>query len=225
MQQPVGTLSGGQRKRVALAKTLIDIGFEHKHVLLIMDEPTNHLDVEMVEWLEHYLNQENVTLLLVTHDRYFLDAVCEEIWEMDDSKLYIYKGDYENYLEKKAARMESELSSIDKARNTYRKELEWMRKQPKARTTKAKSRQDNFYEVEARAKQKIEDQQVELQMKMNRLGGKVVEMKKVYKSYGDKIILKGFDYTFKKGERIGVVGKNGAGKSTFINILQGIESA
>jgi ABC transport system ATP-binding/permease protein len=223
LQQTAGTLSGGQRKRVALAKTLIDIGFEHKHVLLIMDEPTNHLDVEMVEWLEHYLNQEKVTLLLVTHDRYFLDAVCEEIWEMDGSNLHVYKGDYENFLEKKAARIENDMSSIDKARNTYRKELEWMRKQPKARTTKSKSRQDNFYVVEAKARQKIEDQQVELQMKMNRLGGKIAELKKIYKQYGDKIILKGFDYTFKKGERLGVIGKNGVGKSTFINILQGIE--
>ncbi len=226
LAQPVKTLSGGQRKRVALAKTLIDIGFEHKHVLLIMDEPTNHLDVEMVEWLEHYLDKENVTLLLVTHDRYFLDAVCNEIWELDgSSNMYVYKGNYENYLEKKAARIENEQASIDKARNTYRKELEWMRKQPKARTTKSKSRQDNFYEVEKRAKQKIEDEQMQLQMKMNRLGGKVIELKKVYKSYGEKVILKGFDYTFKKGERIGVVGKNGVGKSTFINILQGIEQA
>ncbi len=223
LQQPVSSLSGGQRKRVALARTLIDIGFEHKHVLLIMDEPTNHLDVEMVEWLENYLNKENVTLLMVTHDRYFLDAVCEEIWEMDNSNMYIYKGDYQNYLEKKTARIESETASIDKAKNTYRKELEWMRKQPRARTTKSKSRQDNFYEVEKKAKKRIEDQQVELQMKMNRLGGKVVEMKKVYKSYGETVILKGFDYTFKKGDRIGVVGKNGAGKSTFINIIQGIE--
>ena len=223
--QPVNTLSGGQRKRVALAKTLIDIGFEHKHVLLIMDEPTNHLDVEMVEWLEHYLDKENVTLLLVTHDRYFLDAVCEEIWELDGSNIYTYKGHYENYLEKKAARIESDAASIDKARNLYRKELEWMRKQPKARTTKSKSRQDNFYEVEKKAKQQIIDEQMQLDMKMNRLGGKVIELKKVYKSYGDKIILKGFDYTFKKGERIGVVGKNGVGKSTFINMLQGIEKA
>jgi ATP-binding cassette subfamily F protein uup len=223
LNQTLNTLSGGQRKRVALAKTLIDIGFEHKHVLLIMDEPTNHLDVGMVEWLEHYLNQENVTLLLVTHDRYFLDAVCEEIWELDQSNMYVYKGDYENYLEKKAARMESEAASIDKARNLYRKELEWMRKQPKARTTKSKSRQDHFYIVEAKAKQRIEDKKLELDMKMNRLGGKVVEMKKVYKRFGDKVILKGFDYTFKKGERIGVVGKNGAGKSTFINIIQQIE--
>ena len=225
LQQPVSSLSGGQRKRVALARTLIDIGFEHKHVLLIMDEPTNHLDVEMVEWLENYLNKENVTLLMVTHDRYFLDAVCEEIWEMDNSNMYVYKGDYQNYLEKKTARIESETASIDKAKNTYRKELEWMRKQPRARTTKSKSRQDNFYEVEKKAKKRIEDQQVELQMKMNRLGGKVVEMKKVYKSYGETVILKGFDYTFKKGDRIGVVGKNGAGKSTFINIIQGLEKA
>ncbi|HVK46439.1 MAG TPA: ABC-F family ATP-binding cassette domain-containing protein, partial [Pseudobacter sp.] len=225
LNQPVGTLSGGQRKRVALAKTLIDIGFEHKHVLLIMDEPTNHLDVEMVEWLEHYLSAQHITLLLVTHDRYFLDAVSEEIWELDRSDLFVYKGDYENYIEKKAARQESDAASIDKARNTYRKELEWMRKQPKARTTKSKSRQDNFYEVEARAKQRIEDQQLQLQVKMSRLGGKVIELKKVYKSYGEKAILKGFDYTFKKGERAGVVGKNGVGKSTFINILQGLEEA
>ncbi len=225
LQQPAGKLSGGQRKRVALARTLIDIGFEPKHVLLIMDEPTNHLDVEMVEWLEHYLDQQKVTLLLVSHDRYFLDAVTNEIWEMDGSTLYTYKGDYENYLEKKSARIENESASIDKARNTYRKELEWMRKQPKARTTKSKSRQDNFYAVEAKAKQRIEDQQVELQVKMSRLGGKVVEMKKVYKAFGGLAILKGFDYTFKKGERVGVIGKNGVGKTTFINLLQGLESA
>ncbi|MBL0269319.1 MAG: ABC-F family ATP-binding cassette domain-containing protein [Chitinophagaceae bacterium] len=225
LNQPVRTLSGGQRKRVALARTLIDVGFEHKHVLLVMDEPTNHLDVEMVEWLEHYLDKENTTLLLVTHDRYFLDTVCDEIWELDGSELYSYKGDYANYLEKKAARTESEAASIDKARNLYRKELEWMRKQPRARTTKSKSRQDNFYEVEKKAKQQILDEQLQLEMKMNRLGGKVIELKKVYKSYGEKVLLKGFDYTFKKGERIGVVGKNGVGKSTFINILQGLEQA
>jgi ATP-binding cassette subfamily F protein uup len=225
LQQAVSTLSGGQRKRVALAKTLIDIGFEHRHTLLIMDEPTNHLDVGMVEWLEHYLNQEKVTLLLVTHDRYFLDDVCEEIWELERSELNVYKGDYENYLEKKAARIENEFASIEKAKNTYRKELEWIRKQPKARTTKSKSRIDAFADVEAKAKQRIEDQQMQLQMKMNRLGGKVVEMKKVYKSYGEKVIMKGFDYTFKKGERVGVIGKNGTGKSTFLNVLQGLEPA
>lgn len=220
LDQRVDTLSGGQRKRVALAQTLIDIGFEHKHVLLIMDEPTNHLDVAMVEWLEHYLNQEKVTLLMVTHDRYFLDAVCEVIWEIDGSDIYTYKGDYENFLEKKAARIENQQANIDKAKNEYRKELEWMRKQPKARTTKAQSRIDNFYEIEKQAKKRIEDNQLELEMKMNRLGGKVVEMKKVYKSFGEKAIMKGFDYTFKKGERIGVIGKNGAGKSTFLQVLQ-----
>lgn len=223
LQQKVSDLSGGQRKRVALAKTLIDIGFEHKHTLLMMDEPTNHLDVEMIEWLENYLNQENVTLLLVTHDRYFLDAVSEEIWELERENLYVYKGDYETYMERKAARIESEQASIDKAKNEYRKELEWMRKQPKARTTKSKSRQDNFYDVEARAKQRIEDAQVQLQVKMSRLGGKVIEAKKVYKSYGDLTILKGFDHTFAKGERVGVIGKNGVGKSTFLNILQQLE--
>ncbi len=225
LEQKIKLLSGGQRKRIALAKTLIDIGFEHQHCLLIMDEPTNHLDVEMVEWLENYLDKENVTLLLVTHDRYFLDNFCNEIWELDNEKIYTYKGNYENYIEKKAARIESEISTIDKARNTFRKELEWMRKQPKARTTKSKSRQDAFYEIEKVAKQKIEDKHIELQMKMNRLGGKVVEMKKVYKNFGEKKILKGFDYTFKNGERVGIIGKNGAGKSTFVNILQGIEEA
>lgn len=223
LQEVVSNLSGGQRKRVALAKTLINIGFEHKHTLLLMDEPTNHLDVDMIEWLEHYLNQENVTLLLVTHDRYFLDAVCNEIWELDREYIYFYKGDYENYLEKKVARQESEQASIDKAKNVYRKELEWMRKQPKARTTKSKSRIDSFFEVESKAKQRIEDAQLQLQVKMSRLGGKIIEMKKVYKSYGHKKILNGFDYTFSKGERIGIVGKNGVGKSTFLNMLQGIE--
>ena len=223
LQNKVSSLSGGQRKRAALAKTLIDIGFEHQHTLLMMDEPTNHLDVGMIEWLEHYLGSENITLLLVTHDRYFLDAVCTEIWELERENIYTYVGDYENYMEKKAARIESELASIDKAKNQYRKELEWMRKQPKARSTKSRSRQDNFYEVEARAKQKIEDAQVQLQVKMSRIGGKVLEVKKVYKSFGDLPILKGFDYTFSKGERIGVIGKNGVGKSTFLNILQGLE--
>ncbi len=225
LKNPVSELSGGQRKRVALAKTLIDIGFEHQHTMLMMDEPTNHLDVEMIEWLEQYLNQENVTLLLVTHDRYFLDAVCEEIWELERENMYVYTGNYENYMEKKAARIESELASIDKAKNTFRKELEWMRKQPKARTTKSKSRQDNFYEVEAKAKQKIEDVQLQLEVKMSRLGGKIVEMKKVYKTFGDKPILKGFEYNFSKGERIGIIGKNGVGKSTFMNVLQELEPA
>ncbi len=224
LNQQVGTLSGGQRKRVALARTLIDIGFDHKHTLLIMDEPTNHLDIQTVEWLEHFLNQERVTLLLVTHDRYFLDAVCEEIWELDGSELHIYKGDYETYMERKAARMEQQAASIDKARNVYRKELEWMRKQPKARTTKSKSRIDAFAEVESKAKQRMEEQALQLQLKMSRLGGKVIELKKIYKKYGEKDLLTGFDYTFKKGDRIGIVGPNGVGKTTFLNILQGVET-
>lgn len=223
LDQQVSTLSGGQQKRVALAKVLIDIGFEHRHTLLIMDEPTNHLDVSMIEWLENYLDQENVTLLLVTHDRYFLDSVCNEIMEIDQQKLFIYKGNYENFLEKKATRDEMDKASVEKARNIYRKELEWMRKQPKARTTKSKSRQDAFYDVKERASARLETQQLELNMKMTRLGGKILELKKVYKAFGDLIILKGFDYTFKKGERVGIVGKNGVGKSTFVNMLLGLE--
>ncbi|MBE7173765.1 MAG: ABC-F family ATP-binding cassette domain-containing protein [Williamsia sp.] len=223
LQQAAGTLSGGQRKRVALAKTLIDIGFENQHVLLVMDEPTNHLDVEMVEWLEHFLTRDNITLLMVTHDRYFLDAVCSEIWELDQDNLYVYRGDYENFLEKKAARLENASASVDKARNLYRKELEWMRKQPKARTTKSKSRTDAFYEVEKKAHTRLDQQELELNVKMSRLGGKIAELKKVYKKFGDKTILKGFDYTFKKGERVGIIGKNGVGKSTFLHMLQGIE--
>jgi ATP-binding cassette subfamily F protein uup len=163
-----------------------------------MDEPTNHLDVEMVEWLEHYLTKENISLLLVTHDRYFLDAVCEEAWELDKSDLFVYKGDYANFLEKKAAREESESSSVEKAKNTYRKELEWMRKQPKARTTKSKSRQDAFYVVEQKAKQQLQQQQLELQAKMSRLGGKIAELKKVYKSYGDKKYWQGLTILLRK---------------------------
>ncbi len=225
LDQRVISLSGGQRKRVALARTLIDVGFEAQHALLLMDEPTNHLDVEMIEWLEHYLGQEKVTLLMVTHDRYFLDAVCDEIWEMESSNIYTYRGDYANYLEKKAARIDSETATVDKAKNQYRKELDWMRRQPKARTTKAKSRIDAFYEVESVAKRKIVDEQMQLNVKMTRMGGKVAELKKVYKQYGNKVILKGFDYTFSKGERIGVVGKNGVGKSTFLNMLLGLEPA
>jgi len=225
LDRTLSTLSGGQQKRVALAKTLIDIGFGKKEVLLIMDEPTNHLDVAMVEWMEHFLNKENTTLLLVTHDRYFLDTVCQEIWELDQGQLYTYKGDYANYLEKKAARMESEAASHSKIRNLYKRELEWVRKQPRARTTKSKSRLDQFTTIEKKAKQTTQDQQLQLSMKMTRLGGKILELKKVYKSHGDLHLLKGFDYTFKKGERIGIVGPNGVGKSTFINIIQGLEAA
>lgn len=224
LDQKVNTLSGGQQKRVALAKTLIDISFGKQATLLIMDEPTNHLDVQMVEWLEHFLNKENTTLLLVTHDRYFLDTVCEEIWELDQGELFIYKGDYQNYLEKKAARIESDLATQARAKNLYRRELEWVRKQPRARTTKSKSRLDQFTTIEKMAKKSVGEQSLQLSMKMSRLGGKILELKKVYKSYGELCLLKGFDYTFKKGERVGVVGPNGVGKSTFLNIVQGLEA-
>jgi ABC transport system ATP-binding/permease protein len=218
LNEPVRNLSGGQRKRVALAQALIDAQLHEGKCLLILDEPTNHLDVEMIEWLENFLASNKSTLLLVTHDRYFLDTVCNEILELDDEKLYVYKGDYDYFLEQKSLRQEVQQSELFKDKNIFRKELEWMRKQPKARTTKSKSRQDAFVEVQERVNQKKEVAEVSLQMKMTRMGGKVLEMKKVYKSYGDKVIMKGFDYTFKKGERIGIVGKNGTGKSTFLKV-------
>jgi len=218
LNEPVKNLSGGQRKRVALAQALIESQLHEGKSLLILDEPTNHLDVEMIEWLEIFLATNKSTLLLVTHDRYFLDAVCNEIVELDDEKIYVYKGDYDYFLEQKSLRQEVQQSELQKDKNIFRKELEWMRKQPKARTTKSKSRQDAFAEVADRVSQKKEVAEVSLQVKMTRMGGKVLEMKKVYKSYGDKVIMRGFDYTFKKGERIGIVGKNGTGKSTFLKI-------
>lgn len=223
LQERVGRLSGGQKKRVALAQALVEAQLYEGKCLLILDEPTNHLDVSMIEWLEDYLGGSKVTLLLVTHDRYFLDAVCNEIIEIDDEKVYVYKGNYDYFLEQKSLRMEIQQSELQKDKNIFRKELEWMRKQPKARTTKSKSRIDAFAEVEHRVKQQKEVQEVSLQMKMSRLGGKVLEMKKVYKSFGDLKIMKGFDYTFKRGERIGVVGKNGVGKSTFLKIALQLE--
>jgi ATP-binding cassette subfamily F protein uup len=223
LEQEMNTLSGGQRKRVALAKTLIDIGFDSGLTLLLIDEPTNHLDVEMIEWLEQYLDKEKMTLLLVTHDRYFLDHVCSEILELDDGQLYRHRGDYAHFVETKYARRESEKASVEKNRNLLRKELDWMRRQPKARTTKSKSRIDAFYELKDKATGRAADTGLALDVKMTRLGGKILELKKVNKSFGDQCILKGFDYTFKKGERIGIIGKNGVGKSTFLNILQEIE--
>ncbi|MFN0083240.1 MAG: ABC-F family ATP-binding cassette domain-containing protein [Ferruginibacter sp.] len=218
LEAKMNTLSGGQRKRVALAQSLIEAQLHEGRCLLILDEPTNHLDVSMIEWLEDFLSTHKMTILLVTHDRYFLDAVCNEIIEMDEEKLFIYKGDYDYFLEQKSLRQEIEASEFQKDKNIFRKELEWMRKQPKARTTKSKSRQDAFKDVEERVSVKKEDAEVSLQVKMTRLGGKILEMKKVNKSFGDKVIMKGFDYTFKRGERIGVVGKNGVGKSTFLKI-------
>lgn len=218
LNEPVKNLSGGQRKRVALSQALIEAQLHQGKCLLILDEPTNHLDVQMIEWLEDYLSAQKITLLCVTHDRYFLDAVCNEILEIDDEKVYEYKGDYDYFLEQKSLRQEVQASELQKDKNIYRKELEWIRKQPKARTTKSKSRQDAFADIEERISQRKEETDISLQVKMTRLGGKVLELKKIYKSYNDKIILKGFDYTFKKGERIGIVGKNGVGKSTFLKI-------
>jgi ABC transport system ATP-binding/permease protein len=218
LNEPMRNLSGGQKKRVALAQALLTAQLYQGRCLLILDEPTNHLDVSMIEWLENYLSAQRVTLLLVTHDRYFLDAVCNEIVELDEAQLFTYKGDYDYFLEQKSLRQEVQLSELQKDKNIYRKELEWMRKQPRARTVKSKSRQDNFAEVEERVKQRKVEAEVSLQVKMTRLGGKVLEMKKVYKSYGNMVIMKGFDYTFKRGERIGVVGKNGVGKSTFLKV-------
>lgn len=224
LQAKVSTLSGGQKKRIALAQTLLEARLHAGKCLLILDEPTNHLDVDMIEWLEDFLNTSKTTLLLVTHDRYFLDNVCNEIIELDEEKIFTYKGDYDYFLEQKALRREVQQSELQKDKNIFRKELEWMRKQPKARGTKSKSRQDAFGDLKEKISAQREESQVTLQMKMTRLGGKVLEMKKVYKSYGDKKILNGFDYTFKRGERIGIVGKNGTGKSTFLRIALGIES-
>ncbi len=223
LNEKVGNLSGGQKKRVALAQALIEAQLHEGKCLLILDEPTNHLDVSMIEWLEEYLGAQKITLLLVTHDRYFLDAVCNEIVEIDDEKVFLYKGNYDYFLEQKSLRVEIQQSELQKDKNIFRKELEWMRKQPKARTTKSKSRQDAFVEVEDRVKQQKDVAEVSLQVKMTRLGGKILEMKKVNKSYGDLTIMKGFEYTFKRGERIGVVGKNGVGKSTFLKIALQLE--
>ncbi|MDK7675335.1 ABC-F family ATP-binding cassette domain-containing protein [Weeksella virosa] len=224
LDQKIGQLSGGQRKRISLAKFLIDLSFESGYILLILDEPTNHLDIEMVEWLEYFLNKENKTLILVTHDRYFLDAVCTRILELEDKTIYVHQGNYETYIQNKAHRIENLNANIDKAKNLYRKELEWMRRQPKARTTKSKSRIDSFYDTESIAKQKIVSQELKLEMVMTRLGQKIVEMEKVSKAFGDKKILDNFSYIFARGSKIGLVGKNGVGKTTFIKILEGTEA-
>jgi ATP-binding cassette subfamily F protein uup len=218
LNQNIDSLSGGQRKRVALAKLIID-----EPQLIIMDEPTNHLDLDMIEWMEGYLQRSDISLLLVTHDRYFLDRVCTEIIELDNQTLYRYKGNYSYFIEKKAEREFNESREIDKARNLMRKELEWIRKMPKARGTKSKSRVSAFYDLKEKASQKTSEQDLQLNVKMSRIGGKILELKKLNKNYGDKVILKGFDYTFRNGERIGIVGKNGIGKSTFLNIIAGIE--
>ena len=220
LDQPIRQLSGGQKKRIALAKALID-----PCDLLLLDEPTNHLDVDMVEWLEDFLSRSQLSVLLVTHDRYFLENVTNKIAELEDGTLYIYEGNYSWFLEKKSEREFNESREKDKARNILRTELEWMRRMPKARGTKSKARIDAFYELKDKAAGKRKEETLNLDIKMNRIGGKVIEMKKVYKKYGDLNILKGFDYTFRTGERIGIVGKNGTGKTTFLNLITGQEQA
>ncbi len=213
-EQKIGTLSGGQKKRLALAKLLID-----DPDVYILDEPTNHLDIDTIEWLEEFLRIGNKTILLVTHDRYFLDNVCNEVAELENGKVYTYKGNYSYYLEKKAEREAMDASSLEKNLNLLRKELEWMRRQPKARTTKSKSRIDSFYDLSEKTKNGPSKNSVELNVKIALQGNKIIELHHVDKSFDDKNIIHDFSYVFKKGDRIGVAGKNGMGKSTFLNLV------
>jgi ATP-binding cassette subfamily F protein uup len=220
LTQNLKDLSGGQRKRLSLALLILD-----KPELLLLDEPTNHLDIEMIEWLEEYLKNQNITLLMITHDRYFLDRVCNHILELEDGKLYHHKGNYSYFLLKREEREENFNTEISKAGRLMKKELEWIRKTPQARTTKSKARVDNFDNIKQKANSKKVKQELKLEVKMSRVGGKILELKKVYKSYGDLKILSGFDYVFKNGERIGIIGDNGVGKSTFLNIITRREEA
>lgn len=215
----VKTLSGGQKKRLALANALID-----RPDLLLLDEPTNHLDLEMIEWLEDFFQKEQMTFLMVTHDRYFLERVCNEIIELDNNQLYTYKGNYSYYLEKKEAMQEREAVEQHKTKKLFKQELDWMRRQPKARTTKSKARIDDFKTIKKAAHSYRTERDLELELNMERLGSKIVEFHKVSKSFPSKTILDDFSYTFKKEERVGIIGKNGTGKSTFLNMLTGREA-
>ncbi len=218
LQQKTETLSGGQNKRLALALTLLD-----KPELLLLDEPTNHLDIDMIEWLEKYLSASDVTLFMVTHDRYFLDRICNHILELTHGQVFLHNGNYAWFLEKRALRIEAARSEIDKAGKLMKKELEWMRRMPKARTHKSKSRIDAFYETKAKAESGIVERELKLETRTSRLGGKIMELKHVDKRYGPITIVDDFSYIFKKGERIGLLGKNGMGKTTFLNLLTGKE--
>lgn len=220
LDQKIATMSGGQKKRLALALTLLD-----EPDILLLDEPTNHLDIEMIEWLEKYLQQSNVTLFMVTHDRYFLDRVCNHIVEMTDGTIYNHQGNYAYFLQKKAEREEVQSIEIEKAKKLMKKELEWMRRQPKARTTKSKARIDSFYDIKKKASSGVKNQELMLDTISRRMGGKILEVRSLSKRYGEIKIVNDFEYTFKKGERIGIIGKNGSGKSTFLNLLTGLEPA
>src|SRR5665647_2033820 len=217
LQQPIRELSGGQKKRIALAHVLID-----EPDFLILDEPTNHLDLEMIEWLERTLEKSKCTLLMVTHDRYFLDRVCNEIIELDDQSLFRYKGNYSYYVEKRNDRIQNLNTEIERAKNLFRTELDWLRRMPKARTHKSKYRTENAQVLKEKASRRIDDDRLELAINSQRLGNKIINLNHVSKSFGDIIILKDFSYKFARYEKIGIVGKNGSGKSTFLNLLTGL---